>query len=228
MRLRCAVGPCETKTASRRSEGQAAPNLRSPHYHVAADHARPDSPTQPLADREPGAVDDSVANCQSGALQLVKLRGSTVQLVPKTLATLQQNLVEAKCESVSFVSIMGRKRQGKSFMMDLFRKYLAAPREFREAKTEARARESFRIRGDPDTYPTPAWARADRGAGFQWRGGEAACTTGVNGGRNLYVAREELAHERRRFALFSWIHRDAPIIPSPERKNRHFTGSPLH
>jgi len=54
----------------------------------------------------------------------VDLESNEVKVNKESLVEIQKNLKDAKVEKISVVSVMGAYRTGKSFLLDLFLRYL--------------------------------------------------------------------------------------------------------
>ncbi|EER04928.1 hypothetical protein Pmar_PMAR023119 [Perkinsus marinus ATCC 50983] len=68
------------------------------------------------------AVD--VVNGRPLQLVTIKMADNEVRVNDEAMEELTKNLVATGCDNISVVSIMGAYRTGKSFMLDLFLRYL--------------------------------------------------------------------------------------------------------
>eukprot|EP00933_Yihiella_yeosuensis_P033494 TRINITY_DN2719_c0_g4_i2.p1 TRINITY_DN2719_c0_g4~~TRINITY_DN2719_c0_g4_i2.p1 ORF type:complete len:583 (+),score=118.18 TRINITY_DN2719_c0_g4_i2:88-1836(+) len=126
-------------------------------------------------------------------LQLVTLNMEErkVDVNEDALGRLEKRLKELGAQSVAIVSVMGAFRTGKSFMLDLFLRYLRYEADHGTDNSNA----SAPARGGEEEYPLPAWIR-DAGEclegakdlpdevvadteGFRFKGGMDACTEGI-------------------------------------------------
>lgn len=109
--------------------------------------------------------------CQCGmearALQVVRvdLDQNLVEVVEASLAILEERLLAARAERVAVVAVMGAFRTGKSFLMNMFLRFLQREQQGRCAEW---LREDAIIPGAPGGAP-----------GFPFGGGQEAVTEGV-------------------------------------------------
>mmetsp|Transcript_58642 Transcript_58642/g.182142 ORF Transcript_58642/g.182142 Transcript_58642/m.182142 type:complete len:571 (-) Transcript_58642:18-1730(-) len=116
-------------------------------------------------------------------LQLVKLNMEErkVEVNEEALGSLEASLRKAGAQKVAIVSVMGAFRTGKSFLLDLFLRFL------RFGETEE-GNEVPPARGS-GPFPLPAWMTApgntidgatdESSSGFRFKGGMDACTEGI-------------------------------------------------
>jgi len=129
-------------------------------------------------------------------LQLVKLKldedgTGKVEVDDEALEFLQSRLKTIGTQKVAIVSVMGAFRTGKSFLLDLFLRFLRY--EEQEAAAASSNPKPAPPRGSGETFPLPAWVTSagntiagatdedtegDAG-GFRFRGGMDACTEGI-------------------------------------------------
>lgn len=120
-----------------------------------------------------------------------------VEIIQESLQIIGQNLRKTGADSVSIVSIMGKYRSGKSFMLDLIMRYLKhmggktsschtpAPASETSAADEGAGTPEGLSEVDENwcmgqSAPTPAWFEEGGGKmGFKWQAGEAKCTEGI-------------------------------------------------
>ncbi|KAF4670320.1 Alkyltransferase-like protein 1 [Perkinsus chesapeaki] len=136
-----------------------------------------------------------VSKVDGRPLQLVtiKMDDNEVRVNDEAMEELTKNLEATRCDKISVVSIMGAYRTGKSFMLDLFLRYL----RYTDGKEDSyyplddpvalnRRRGSS---GDADFNP-PEWLlaqgdslqegqKATDSHGFHWRPGMDKCTEGI-------------------------------------------------
>jgi len=122
----------------------------------------------------------------------VDLKTNEVMLVPESMKILQKNLTEAGVEKLSVVSVMGAYRTGKSFLLDIFIRYLCAGENVVEKQTP-REEGAFEVPSwlsehgpftEDTTGTTPRSENAQEApsskvGGFNWRGGAARVTEGM-------------------------------------------------
>eukprot|EP00397_Hematodinium_sp_SG-2012_P008849 GEMP01008918.1.p1 GENE.GEMP01008918.1~~GEMP01008918.1.p1 ORF type:complete len:618 (+),score=105.59 GEMP01008918.1:140-1993(+) len=132
-----------------------------------------------------------VSNGEPLQVVTVDLKTNEVTLVEESINKLQENLKRANVEKISVVSVMGAYRTGKSFILDLFIRYLHASehlsedhqvaREVGPCKPPAWLAEHGSL-NEMDIMLTPRKENGDKGGklgGFNWRGGAARCTEGM-------------------------------------------------
>eukprot|EP00445_Apocalathium_hangoei_P000025 CAMPEP_0203840996 /NCGR_PEP_ID=MMETSP0359-20131031/1110_1 /ASSEMBLY_ACC=CAM_ASM_000338 /TAXON_ID=268821 /ORGANISM="Scrippsiella Hangoei, Strain SHTV-5" /LENGTH=635 /DNA_ID=CAMNT_0050755301 /DNA_START=61 /DNA_END=1969 /DNA_ORIENTATION=+ len=128
------------------------------------------------------------------ALQLVRLNERMVEINEAEFAIMERKLQEVGAEQVAVVTVMGSFRTGKSFLLDLFLRYLRHEDAFggAAAPSPPPPRPAPPPRGSGEAYPLPAWwTAAAEGAkiagagqaagedGFRFRGGADPCTEGI-------------------------------------------------
>jgi atlastin len=122
-------------------------------------------------------------------LQLVTLnmKERKVEVNEDALARLEKRLREIGAKSIAVVSVMGAFRTGKSFLLDLFLRYLSYEAEHPEEAAASQTAEVPERTADGD-YPLPGWITSagatlegvtDDAGGFRFRGGMDACTEGI-------------------------------------------------
>jgi len=125
-------------------------------------------------------------------LQLVQLnmKEKKVEVNEEALGHLEKRLKKHGAQKMAVVSVMGAFRTGKSFLLDLFLRYL---RHEQKAAGEGQfagttERPSAPERGGDATYPVPDWLTAagaiiegggDNADGFRFKGGMDHCTEGI-------------------------------------------------
>mmetsp|Transcript_66978 Transcript_66978/g.195812 ORF Transcript_66978/g.195812 Transcript_66978/m.195812 type:complete len:572 (-) Transcript_66978:191-1906(-) len=117
-------------------------------------------------------------------LQLVKLNMEErrVEVNEEALACLEANLRKTGTQKVAIVSVMGAFRTGKSFLLDLFLRFLRYGEDNNGASEPP-------PRGNGEEFPLPAWMTAsgdtidgatdESASGFRFKGGMDACTEGI-------------------------------------------------
>lgn len=117
----------------------------------------------------------------------VDLKSNEIMLVPESMEILQKNLKEAGVEKLSVVSVMGAYRTGKSFLLDMFIRYLCAeehpigkqtPREDGDFEIPAWLAEHGTFAEDAQENAQEAGSSTKVG-GFNWRGGASRVTEGM-------------------------------------------------
>lgn len=119
-------------------------------------------------------------------LQLVQLNmeENRVEVCEEALEHLETRLRRLGTRKIAVVSVMGAFRTGKSFLLDLFLRYLR--HEEQDSADQETAADST-ARGNPEA-PLPTWVTAAGDAiegaacsegGFRFRGGMDACTEGI-------------------------------------------------
>lgn len=102
------------------------------------------------------------------------------------LGRLEKRLRELGATSVAVVSVMGAFRTGKSFLLDLFLRFLRWEADHPQEAQEAAGAEQV-PRGSED-YALPTWITSagaalegatDDSEGFRFKGGMDACTEGI-------------------------------------------------
>jgi len=103
------------------------------------------------------------------------------------LGRLQKRLKELGAQRVAVVAVMGAFRTGKSFLLDLFLRFLRWEADHPE-EAAAAAQATLPPRGEDEEFPLPAWITAagaavegatDEDEGFRFKGGMDACTEGI-------------------------------------------------
>jgi len=135
-------------------------------------------------------VDDSADPIASGcAVQIVKLdmANRKVEVDEDALGQLEQVFRSIGSHKVAVVTVMGALRTGKSFLLDLFLRYL------RHGAFDGEPTEPVPPRGGDEEFPLPSWITAagdriqggndqdvqSKTAGFRYRAGMDACTEGI-------------------------------------------------
>jgi len=89
---------------------------------------------------------------------------------------------------VAVVSVMGAFRTGKSFILDLFLRFLKWEMEYPEEAERARNVEQPPRKNEDEAFPLPAWmsragteleGNSDESEGFRFKGGMDHCTEGI-------------------------------------------------
>lgn len=122
-------------------------------------------------------------------LQLIQLNMDErkVEVNEDALGRLEKRLRELGATSVAVVSVMGAFRTGKSFLLDLFLRFLRWEADHPEEAKEANKVEAP-PRGGEDDFPLPTWITSagaalegatDDSEGFRFKGGMDACTEGI-------------------------------------------------
>eukprot|EP00490_Sorites_sp_Unknown_P025588 CAMPEP_0114676554 /NCGR_PEP_ID=MMETSP0191-20121206/49376_1 /TAXON_ID=126664 /ORGANISM="Sorites sp." /LENGTH=585 /DNA_ID=CAMNT_0001947717 /DNA_START=89 /DNA_END=1846 /DNA_ORIENTATION=+ len=122
-------------------------------------------------------------------LQLIQLNMDErkVEVNEDALGRLEKRLRELGATSVAVVSVMGAFRTGKSFLLDLFLRFLRWEADHPEEAKEA-AKVELPPRGGEDDFPLPTWITSagaalegatDDSEGFRFKGGMDACTEGI-------------------------------------------------
>lgn len=135
-----------------------------------------------------------IASWPAGPIVIMEPRGAPLQLVKlnmeerkvevneDALGRLEKRLRELGNQRIAVVSVMGAFRTGKSFLLDLFLRFLryeAAMGPSTDAPT---------VRGTGEPFPLPAWVTSagshiegasDDVDGFRFKGGMDACTEGI-------------------------------------------------
>lgn len=122
-------------------------------------------------------------------LQLIRLNMDErkVEVNEDALGRLEKRLREMGATSVAVVSVMGAFRTGKSFLLDLFLRFLRWEADHPEEAKEA-AKAEPPPRGGEDNFPLPTWITSagaalegatDDSEGFRFKGGMDACTEGI-------------------------------------------------
>lgn len=137
----------------------------------------------------------------------VDLESNEVKVNRENLLQIQQNLRDANVEKISVVSVMGAYRTGKSFLLDLFLRYLeyeaenaglSAASNFEAgldgAAALAKSQNESDERSTGTSFQLPPWMLAQGNLtetvdnadgtssparGFSWRGGASRCTEGM-------------------------------------------------
>jgi len=125
---------------------------------------------------------------QGSPLQLVTLNmdENKVEVNQDTLGRLEKRLRQmGGTRQVAVVSVMGAFRTGKSFLLDLFLRFLRHEEQFGSSPPNAEAPP----RGGPEEFPLPEWLTSSGGTiegasdgstdGFRFKGGMDACTEGI-------------------------------------------------
>lgn len=124
----------------------------------------------------------------------VNLESSEVSVSRENLEIIQKNLQDEKVDKISVVSVMGSYRTGKSFLLDLFLKYL----DYEALSAEFPIEDDILQQKDRETgaaFKIPGWLankkqmtedlsldkqkESEESRGFHWRGGAAKCTEGI-------------------------------------------------
>ncbi|CAE7717138.1 ATL2 [Symbiodinium sp. CCMP2592] len=122
-------------------------------------------------------------------LQLVTLNmdAKKCEVNEDALGRLEKRLKEMGAKMVAIVSVMGAFRTGKSFLLDLFLRFLKWEADHPEEAAAARS-ESQPARGGNEDFPLPAWittaganieGASEDDEGFRFKGGMDACTEGI-------------------------------------------------
>lgn len=144
-------------------------------------------------------MDVDVPKIDGQPLQVVTvdLQTNEVTLVAESIKTLQENLKKANVEKISVVSVMGAYRTGKSFLLDLFIRYLYATTDTPQEDQVPREKGDFKppawLKQHGPLSELDAVTRDTSGSGsiegeqkattplggFNWRGGASRCTEGM-------------------------------------------------
>jgi len=119
-------------------------------------------------------------------LQIVRLnvKEKTAEVDEDALGRLEKRLRECGHSKVAVVSVMGAFRTGKSFLLDMFLRFL----RYEEECGPALVVDGPPPRSKETPFPLPAWMTSagsllegahDRGGGFSFKGGMDACTEGI-------------------------------------------------
>ncbi|CAK9040794.1 unnamed protein product [Durusdinium trenchii] len=122
-------------------------------------------------------------------LQLIQLNMEErkVEVNEDALGRLEKRLRELGATAVAVVSVMGAFRTGKSFLLDLFLRFLRWEADHPSEAAEA-AQAEAPARGGDEEFPLPSWITAagaalegasDDSEGFRFKGGMDACTEGI-------------------------------------------------
>jgi len=124
-------------------------------------------------------------------LQLVTLNmeEKKCEVNEEALGRLEKRLREVGATMVAVVSVMGAFRTGKSFLLDLFLRFLKWEADNPEAAKAAReAQQPPRGGNNEEEFPLPAWlttaganieGASEDDEGFRFKGGMDACTEGI-------------------------------------------------
>eukprot|EP00928_Gymnodinium_smaydae_P081572 TRINITY_DN65066_c0_g1_i1.p1 TRINITY_DN65066_c0_g1~~TRINITY_DN65066_c0_g1_i1.p1 ORF type:complete len:608 (-),score=183.05 TRINITY_DN65066_c0_g1_i1:81-1904(-) len=129
---------------------------------------------------------------QGEPLQLIQLDvdAGKVQVNEDALGRLEKRLRQCGTKQVAVVSVMGAFRTGKSFLLDLFLRFLRYEEQQRlEGKEVDHGEAAERGEGSLEDYELPAWITSsgeciegvsdDHAGGFRFKGGMDACTEGI-------------------------------------------------
>eukprot|EP00746_Dinoflagellata_sp_MGD_P135675 gnl/MRDRNA2_/MRDRNA2_69722_c0_seq1.p1 gnl/MRDRNA2_/MRDRNA2_69722_c0~~gnl/MRDRNA2_/MRDRNA2_69722_c0_seq1.p1 ORF type:complete len:794 (+),score=150.62 gnl/MRDRNA2_/MRDRNA2_69722_c0_seq1:86-2467(+) len=180
---------------------QSHPFLRATHKSITEPTTRYKAPTTvvrssttDVVEVEAPPTDEVKAETKvpikppRSALQIVEVNRDTdeVNVRKDNLQLIQDNLVSEGVDRISIVSVMGAYRTGKSFLLDLMRRYLEyeSLTELQNKTHVAAQPELQRELGEQGgRYQVPAWLEKgenlEREGGFAWREGQDACTEGV-------------------------------------------------
>lgn len=124
-------------------------------------------------------------NCNADAADAGET--SSVVVVEEVLDALGKRLKEVGAQKVAVISVMGAFRTGKSFLLDLFLRYLRYEEDSRGNGVNAEAGPPPPERGSGQEYPLPAWVTSAGPTiegvanedGFRFKGGMDMCTEGI-------------------------------------------------
>ncbi|EER17105.1 atlastin, putative [Perkinsus marinus ATCC 50983] len=134
-----------------------------------------------------------VVNGRPLQLVTIKMADNEVRVNDEAMEELTNNLVATGCDKISVVSIMGAYRTGKSFMLDLFLRYLRYTDDKEDSDYplgHSAALNARRSSSLDDKFKAPGWLvaqgdslqegqQATDSHGFHWRPGMDKCTEGI-------------------------------------------------
>lgn len=130
---------------------------------------------------------DSHPEIKGRPLQIVKLKKTCVRVDDNVLEHISKRLKEVGAQKVAVVSVMGAFRTGKSFLLNLFLRYLRYEEYCRANDNDPEDCAQGPERTSHEAYALPAWLTSagmkmegiTREDGFRFKGGMDTCTEGI-------------------------------------------------